>query len=76
MTTSNPIDETLAVPGATTLDECLKRAPVQITDADLDVIIAHMREERVRFQLKTDRREAKKDGVEAPEDGTDQVDEQ
>lgn len=59
----NPIDETLAIAGATVLDECLKRAPSSISDADLDAIIAHSREERARFALAKDKKEAKKDGV-------------
>jgi hypothetical protein len=60
----NPIDETLAHPGATTLDECLRRAPTLITDADLDAIIAASRSERAQFQIKAEQREARRDGVE------------
>jgi len=60
----NPIDETLAVPGATTLDECLRRAPTLLTDADLDAIISASRAERAQFQVKAEARDARRDGVE------------
>ena len=60
----NPIDETLETPGATTLDECLKRAPSLITDADLDAIIAHSRAERARFAMKAEAKEARDEGIE------------
>lgn len=53
----NPIDETLAHEGATTLDECLKRAPSLITDADLDAIIAASRAERAQFEIKSRRKD-------------------
>lgn len=54
---TNPIDETLAHPGATTLDECLKRMPSLITDNDLDAIIAASRAERASFMLKAQQKE-------------------
>lgn len=71
-TPTNPIDETLAHPGATLLDECLRRDPANIPDADLDAIIAYSREERTRFALKTQYKEDKKDGF----DGTETMDAQ
>jgi len=78
MTKTNPIDETLAHPGATTLDECLRRDPTNIPDADLDAIIAYSREERVRFNLKAQQKEDKKDGVDGSEtmDAADRTEEQ
>jgi len=63
-TKANPIDQTLTVPGATTLDEVLRRAPGTVTDADLDIIIAHSREERTRFQIKGEERADREEGIE------------
>lgn len=49
------------------MDECLRRDPANITDADLDAIIAYSREERTRFNLKVIAKEDKKDGVDGTE---------
>lgn len=61
---TNPIDETLSHPGATTLDECLRRAPRSLTEGDLDHMITILRAERTQFQVKAERRDAKRQGVE------------
>ncbi len=65
----NPIDVTLATPGAVTLDECLRRAPKSLTSRDLKHMITILRAERVAFEIKASQRDAKREGIEDDEAG-------
>jgi hypothetical protein len=70
----NPIDP-IAVERNAALDRVLRADPEQITDADLDHVIAKMRQERTLFIVsdedKKGRKRAKASGEDAGDDGAD-----